>query len=311
MAHFNRNVRVFDGRTGTEAAGCWQYGRITVATFYQWIHASIVGPDSMRLFRCASIHDLNRRGIPLDPNSSDVLEIGTYVLLNEGGSFITMGHVIDMPLRREYSYNDTCTPRSTDFTTRVRDRDGRCCFTGREVLGNNFTGFEAAHILPMGQTDDWNRRNLQRFVTDPLAPANDKMNSIQQGFLCLSTEHKLFDDYQIGVNPDDEYRITDFGGSNPNITLDGRQFYVADVEEHFRPSHALLRDHYRQCVLACIKAVTGPAHLRRFDPNIDLGRGGFNLEEGGWWSGREGKEQLEVELAARLHRAIVSRDRTG
>jgi hypothetical protein len=43
---------------------------------------------------------------------------------------------------------------------------------------------------------------MQRFITDPLVPANDKMDSIQQGFLCLSTEHKLFDDYQIGVNLD-------------------------------------------------------------------------------------------------------------
>jgi hypothetical protein len=43
---------------------------------------------------------------------------------------------------------------------------------------------------------------MQRFIADPLVPENDKMNSIQQGFLCLATEHKLFDDYQIGVNPD-------------------------------------------------------------------------------------------------------------
>ena len=43
---------------------------------------------------------------------------------------------------------------------------------------------------------------MQRFITDPLVPENDKINSIQQGFLCLSTEHKLFDDFQIGVNPD-------------------------------------------------------------------------------------------------------------
>jgi len=148
---------------------------------------------------------------------------------------------------------------------------------------------------------------MQRFIADPLVPENDKMNSIQQGFLCLATEHKLFDDYQIGVNPDDEYRITDFGASNPNATPDGRQFYVADVEEHFRPSDDLLRDHYRQCVLTCMKAAAGPVHLRWFDPDINLGPGGFNLEEGSWWSGPDGKEQMEVELAARLHRTLVSR----
>jgi len=307
MSHFNRNVRVFDGRTRSEIAGCWQFGRITIATFYRWINASIVGPDSMRLFRCESEHDLNQQGLPLDPNSLDLIGSGTYVLLSESGNFISVGFALDMPLRREYSINYTYTPHSTNFTTRIRNRDRRCCLTGREVFGSNFTGFEAAHIFPLGQTDEWIRRDMQRFITDPLVPENDKINSIQQGFLCLATEHKLFDDYQIGVNPDDEYRITDFGASNPHVTLDGRQFHIADVEGHFRPSDDLLRDHYRQCVLACMKAAAEPARLRRFDPDIDLGPGGFNLEEGNWWSGAQGKGQMEVELAARLHRTSVSR----
>jgi hypothetical protein len=105
----------------------------------------------------------------------------------------------------------------------------------------------------------------------------------------------------------DEYRITDFGASNPNATPDGRQSYVADVEEHFRPSDDLLRDHYCQCILACMKATAGPVRLRTFDPDINLGPGGFNLEEGSWWSRPEGKEQMEVELAARLHRTLFSR----
>ena len=113
----------------------------------------------------------------------------------------------------------------------------------------------------------------------------------------------LFIDFYV----QDEYRMTDFGASNPSATPDGRQFYVADVEEHFRPADDLLRDHYRQCVLAYMKATAGPVHLRRFDPDINLGPGGFNLEEGSWWSGPEGKEQMEVELAARLHHALVSR----
>jgi len=56
-----------------------------------------------------------------------------------------------------------------------------------------------------------------------------------------------------------------------------------------------------------MKAAAQPARSRRFDPDIDLGPGGFNLEEGNWWSGPEGKGQMEVELAARLHRTSVSR----
>lgn len=132
-----------------------------------------------------------------------------------------------------------------------------------------------------------------------------RLVSIPMCVLYISSVY-LFIDFFV----QDEYRITDFGASNPNATPDGRQFYVADVEECFRPSDDLLRDHYRQCVLACMKAAAGPVHLRQFDPDINLGPGGFNLEEGSWWSGPEGKEQMEVELAARLHRTLVSRVRT-
>jgi len=49
------------------------------------------------------------------------------------------------------------------------------------------------------------------------------------------------------------------------------------------------------------------ARLKRFDPDIDLGPGGFYLEEGNRWSGLEGKGRMEVELAARLHSTSVSR----
>ena len=64
--------------------GCWQFGRITIATFYQWIHACIAGPVLMRLFRCENEQKLNQQGAPLNPNGLDMLEIGTYVPLSEG-----------------------------------------------------------------------------------------------------------------------------------------------------------------------------------------------------------------------------------
>ena len=37
--------------------------------------------------------------------------------------------------------------------TRVRERDMCCCITGHEVAGDDFTGFEAAHIFPLSETD--------------------------------------------------------------------------------------------------------------------------------------------------------------
>ena len=60
-----------------------------------------------------------------------------------------------------------------NFATRIRNRDRRCCVTGREVFGNNFTGFEAAHIFPLGQTDEVGRtpRSVyifhNKFVVEP------------------------------------------------------------------------------------------------------------------------------------------------
>jgi hypothetical protein len=37
--------------------------------------------------------------------------------------------------------------------SRVRDRDLRCCITGDLVAAEDFTGFEAAHIFPLSETD--------------------------------------------------------------------------------------------------------------------------------------------------------------
>ena len=60
-----------------------------------------------------------------------------------------------------------------------------------------------------------------------------------------------------------------------------------------------------------MKGEAGPASkLRRFDPGINLGSGGFNLERGSWWSSDEGKEQLQAELAARLHHVHVAQSRS-
>jgi len=300
-----RNVRAYTStEPPTEFGGFWQYGRITIATFYRWMSYVTVTENPYLLFPCAGRENLNPNGPPLHRESDDAMPTGTYVLLTEGGLPLRAGHVIDMPRRREHSFNHTDASQSTDFTTRVRSRDKRCCFTGRPVFGNNYTAFEAAHIFPLGQTEEWNCRNLQRFITDPSVPANDKMNSVQQGFLCSATEHRLFDDYQLGVDPDDGYHITQFTCSDPQHTTDGLVFYIDQtVAQHFRPSDDLLRDHFLQCVLACMKATVNPRGLRKFDPEIDLGPGGFNLERDSWWASSEGKEQLEVELRGRLSRA--------
>jgi len=85
--------------------------------------------------------------------------------------------------------------------------------------------------------------------------------------------------------------------------LDGKTFHInRDVPKYFQPSDALLRDHYTQCVLACMKGGGPPRckSTRPFEPELDLAPGGFDLSPGNWWASDEGKEQFEVEMAARL-----------
>ena len=129
----------------------------------------------------------------------------------------------------------------------------------------------------------------------------------------------MFDDYSIGVNPDvraytlylgihaitplqENYCIYDFVGRDPNRSPHRRTFYRNSNEpQMYLPSADLLRDHFRQCLLRHVKgAGKSDERQRHFDPDIDLRRGGFNLSTNSWWSGCEGKKQLEAELAARL-----------
>jgi hypothetical protein len=82
------------------------------------------------------------------------------------------------------------------------------------------------------------------------------------------------------------------------------------VNPRYLPSPDLLRDHFRQCLLRHVIGTGENDELvqRKFDPDVDLRAGGFDLAEGGWWSGPEGKRQLEAELAARLWGTKIDQD---
>jgi len=259
----------------------------------------LVSGNNWRIFPCSTTN-WTVTGQSFDPEDDRPLPVGNYLLLNADQSLVRANFILDVPRRREYSTNYTTTPLGSDFTNRVRDRDRRCCFSGERVVGENFVGFETAHIFPRSQTDEWAARGFARYINDPGIREGQEINSVQQGFLATSKFHKLFDDYQLGVNPDNGYQITDFGGTDPDFTLDGQTFYVNGSAENIQPSADLLRDHFRQCVLACMKAVAEPRDSEaRFDPEIHLGPGGFDLSSG-YWVTADGAAQMETELFGRL-----------
>lgn len=133
----------------------------------------------------------------------------------------------------------------------------------------------------------------------------------------------MFNDCSIGVNPDmraslatslvyelTNYRIYDFVGRYPKRSPHGRIFYHNPNEERrYLLSTDLLRDHLRQCVLRHVKDAGESNDAQRcFDPDIDLRVRGFNVTSGSWWSGLEGKRQLQAELAGRLWGAVAAQN---
>ncbi|KAJ5801658.1 uncharacterized protein N7518_003726 [Penicillium psychrosexuale] len=122
-------------------------------------------------------------------------------------------------VRRVYSGSQSS--RENSFRHFVRARDGKCVLTGvvNKYASEDrcWVGFEAAHIFPMVHEGLWRRCNLSRFIT---RPGRHTIHSVQNGLLVTTTMHHLFDSFLVSVNPDDCYKITDFGANNFNV--DGR-----------------------------------------------------------------------------------------
>ena len=95
--------------------------------------------------------------------------------------------------------------RLQSFRSNVRLRDRRCVISGEEAMEaayGNWTGFEAAHIVPMAFQSYWDKQNFSRWITVPATGGGDAINSVQNGLLLESAIHELFDTYQISINPD-------------------------------------------------------------------------------------------------------------
>ncbi|KAI0246458.1 hypothetical protein BJV78DRAFT_1286395 [Lactifluus subvellereus] len=308
-----RNVHVFGSlaKQYKEVAGFWQHGRVTIAAFYSWLdEVPFVRPEGWALYpadgpllpRDGGFAHPGPSGPFLQPDDEGVLDPGNYILLAPDGKICRVAVDPELPHRRAYSTNRTYTPHAGGL------RPG---LAGEVVPQDaNFVGFEAAHIFPLSEADGFHDRGYDSFITDPLVDYKGKINSVQQGLLATSVWHRRFDDYQIGINPDDGYRITDFRRREGPSPVDGRVFYIdRNCPDEFRPSAELLRDHLGQCVLANLK-VAGDWSVPRFDPELHLGPGGFDLS-GGWWTTDEGRAQLDAQLRATLNPWGVELQRTA
>ncbi|KAI9762577.1 MAG: hypothetical protein M1840_001203 [Geoglossum simile] len=160
----------------------------------------------------------------------------------------------------------------------------------------NWTAFEAAHIFPLELEILWLEFNYGRWVDDIDDDAGiSKINSCQNGLLLWSDVHKMFDQYLLSVNPDDNYKITVFGVDN--FGMDGRVLdpMCRNPEDPHHVSDQLLRWHFRQSILANVRGEGEPVFEHDFPPGTDMMK---EIREGPY-----AQERFERELAARFRDA--------
>lgn len=165
---------------------------------------------------------------------------------------------------RTLSLSNTQTEPS--FCEQVRARDGRCVITGQvnlEAQYNEWTGFDAAHIVPLALSNIFNQ----------LITHNQSLgvNSPQNGILLRTDIHQLWDSYCLAVNPNNGYRVQAF---RPNSWyLHGKVLHPVCR----RPNHsaafvddALLTWHYEQAVLCNMRGAGEPIFEHDFPPSSDM-----------------------------------------
>ncbi|KAK9234001.1 HNH endonuclease-domain-containing protein [Lipomyces kononenkoae] len=166
----------------------------------------------------------------------------------------------------------TITGRDDFFRARVRERDKKCVITGTvnpEVILDEWSGFEAAHIFPLSSEEHWIQQEYSECITNKVSMQDTGINSCQNGLLMLSNVHQKFDSYRFSINPDDGYKITCFDLDAFNIggrTLDP---ICRESESEVGARDQLLRWHFRQAVLANMRGAGEPSFELDFPPGGD------------------------------------------
>ncbi|KAI5843786.1 HNH endonuclease-domain-containing protein [Morchella snyderi] len=273
-----RDVHIYNANDPTEAlGGLTLTNGVTNANFYSMVEIICIF-DHDYFIRDDGGTTVQRDNHPLQP--------GNYYILTDGS--ITVN-------------NEPCLVRTTSvasgsrnaaFRDAVRERDRRCVITGRRLLSlRSWRGFEAAHVFPLAYEDHWIRNDYGRWITIPSATESaGSINSVQNGMLLDNSIHSLFDDYDVSINPDDNYKIVCFDVDGFGVA--GRHLDREFLEDPSRPVDQLFRWHFRQAVLANMKGAGEPIFECDFPPGSDM--------IGEILSGPKAGERMQYELFTRL-----------
>ncbi|KAK9482074.1 hypothetical protein V1527DRAFT_455393 [Lipomyces starkeyi] len=185
--------------------------------------------------------------------------------------------------------------RVRSFPAAVRDRDRRCVITGvpltqRELLLQRWTGYDAAHVFPVALESMFHNYNFGELVV--LDERDGSVNSPQNGLLLQTNVHRRFDQYEMSINPNDQYRIVCF--LDDSLGLAGRQLdpICRDLEDPHHVNDNILFWHFQQAVLANMRGAGEPV----FDEDIPPGSDTMDAI----LSGPAPAERMEFELSSRL-----------
>ena len=190
------------------------------------------------------------------------------------------------------------TGRDDRFRDEVRNRDRRCVISGlinheRQIEAGMWCEFRAAHIFPLGHEILWTRRDYYQWIKDMEDTfGTEHIESCQNGFLLDLGIRTRFDLYLITVNPDDNYKIVTFDLDIRG--LDGRTLdpVCRNPDDPRRVSDQLLRWHFRQSILANVRAAGEPIFEHDFPQGHDIA--------GEILAGPYGQERFNLEITTRL-----------
>ncbi|KAM5439115.1 hypothetical protein McanMca71_003518 [Microsporum canis] len=280
-----RNVRFYDASTGASIGGFYQNGSITEENLI-WILNDVLliveEGDSWTIQHRAS-------GRTITPSSNPVVS-GDYDVYPTGSIQVT-----DEPWFARLT-SRSVSGREDRFRDGVRARDGKCVISGQVNPGvqwDDWAGLEAAHVFPLERESLWIQCNYGRWITDmDHAVGVSRINSIQNGLLMGGTLHHRFDQYLFSINPDDGYKIVEFGPGSWGV--DGRILdpICRDPDTNSRVSDELLRWHFRQSVLANMRGAGEPIFESDFPSGSDMMA---TLRDEPY-----GRERFEMEIQSRL-----------
>ncbi|RDW90558.1 uncharacterized protein DSM5745_02333 [Aspergillus mulundensis] len=261
-----RNVHIFAGN-GDYLGGLFLNNppRITNARFQTYCARFIVFAQGSQ-WRLYVLGGDNQAQSMVLRNSS-AMRRGRYVILGPERQQIPVTLRTD-PAQRRVPTNQPPTSRlrgnQRHFRRAVLARDGRCAITGAEGPPERPNrGLVAAHIYPVARQNEWARNNLQQAWLTDTSPAQsispNGLFSAQNGLLLSSGYlHESFDSFDVGIDPDDNYRVVVFNTDRMNLGGRSLNARTRQGNVNHRVSDHCLRWHFQQCILTHMRGAGEP-----------------------------------------------------